>query len=38
VRAAAITRKALFDSRDSAIETLQQLRGETVHPSRFIRE
>jgi len=37
-RAAAITRKALFDSRDAAIETLQQLRGETVHPSRFIRE
>ena len=37
-RAAATTRKALFDSRDSAIETLQQLRGETVHPSRFIRE
>jgi DNA-binding GntR family transcriptional regulator len=37
-RAAALTRKALFDSRDAAIETLQQLRGETVHPSRFIRE
>jgi DNA-binding GntR family transcriptional regulator len=37
-RASTITRKALFDSRDAAIETLQQLRGETVHPSRFIRE
>jgi DNA-binding GntR family transcriptional regulator len=37
-RAAALTRKALFDSRDAAIETLQQLRGENVHPSRFVRE
>jgi DNA-binding GntR family transcriptional regulator len=37
-RAAAITRKALFDSRDAAIDTLQKLRGETVHASRFIRE
>ena len=37
-RASRITRKALFDSRDSAIETLQQLRGEKVSPSRFIRE
>ncbi len=37
-RAARFTRKALFDSRDSAIETLQHLRGETVSPSRFIRE
>jgi DNA-binding GntR family transcriptional regulator len=37
-RASAITRKALFDSRDAAIETLQQLRGETVSPSRYIRE
>jgi len=37
-RAAAITRKALFDSRDAAIDTLQQLRGENVHASRFIRE
>lgn len=38
VRASAIIRKALFDSRDAAIETLQQLRGETVSASRFIRE
>lgn len=38
VRAAAITRKALFDSRDAAIEILQELRGEKVHASRFIRE
>ncbi|MDQ8727451.1 GntR family transcriptional regulator [Bradyrhizobium sp. LHD-71] len=37
-RASRITRKALFDSRDSAIETLQRLRGETVSPSRFVRE
>jgi DNA-binding GntR family transcriptional regulator len=37
-RASLITRKALFDSRDAAIETLQQLRGEKVSPSRFIRE
>ena len=37
-RAAALTRKALFDSRDAAIETLQQLRGETVSTSRFVRE
>jgi DNA-binding GntR family transcriptional regulator len=37
-RASEMTRKALFDSRDSAIETLQQLRGETVSTSRFIRE
>lgn len=37
-RASRFTRKALFDSRDSAIETLQQLRGETVLTSRFIRE
>lgn len=38
VRAAKITRKALFDSRDAAIEALQKLRKTRVHPSRFIRE
>ena len=37
-RASEITRKALFDSRDAAIDTLQQLRGENVSNSRFIRE
>jgi DNA-binding GntR family transcriptional regulator len=37
-RAGAIIRKALFDSRDAAIETLQQLRGEQVDTSRYIRE
>jgi DNA-binding GntR family transcriptional regulator len=37
-RASQFTRKALFDSRDAAIDTLQQLRGETVSPSRFVRE
>jgi DNA-binding GntR family transcriptional regulator len=37
-RAAQFTRKAMFDSRDAAIDTLQQLRGETVSPSRFVRE
>lgn len=37
-RASQITRKALFDSRDAAIDTLQQLRGEQVSASRFVRE
>jgi DNA-binding GntR family transcriptional regulator len=37
-RASDITRKVLFDSRDAAIETLQQLRGERVSPSRLVRE
>lgn len=38
LRASQFTKKALFDSRDAAIETLQQLRGEKVSPSRFVRE
>ena len=37
-RASQFTRKALFDSRDAAIDTLQQLRGESVSASRFVRE
>lgn len=37
-RASQFTRKALFDSRDAAIETLRQLRGEAVSTSRFVRE
>lgn len=38
VRAGAISRKALFDSRDTAIEALQALRGESIDRSRLIRE
>lgn len=37
-RASQFTRKALFDSRDSALETLRQMRGEAVSTSRFVRE
>lgn len=37
-RASHITRKVLFDSRDAAVGILQRLRGETVSPSRLVRE
>jgi DNA-binding GntR family transcriptional regulator len=33
-----ITRKALFDSRDAALETLRRMRQQVVHPSRRIRD
>ena len=33
-----IVRKALFDSRDEAIATLQRLRGERASLSRYIRD
>jgi DNA-binding GntR family transcriptional regulator len=36
--ASAIMRKALFDSRDQALATLQTLRGQKAAPSRFIRD
>jgi hypothetical protein len=31
-------RKALFDSRDQALATLQTLRGQKVAPARLIRD
>ncbi len=37
-KAAATMRKILFDSRDQALATLQDLRGEKVEPSRLIRD
>lgn len=37
-KASLIVRKALFDSRDEAIATLQRLRGEKASPSRYVRD
>ncbi len=37
-RAERLVRKALYDSRDGAMVTLRQLRGEQVDPSKFIRD
>lgn len=33
-----LVRKALFDSRDGALERLRAVRGEAVNPSKFIRD
>lgn len=38
VKAEAIVRKALFESRDGAMTTLRRLRGGDVDPSKFIRD